>query len=167
MKTHVEYIFKTSQKNLLAQYTSKDFYQNRFEQEELDSTITRFEQKGANTLIEIERQAEIRTDKLPGMLKKVVDKLVGNSASIITTVKWNSDNASGSHVIQAKGVPVRANINFKLLEKSADQCLAKVELDISASIPVVGKQLEKFMLPKAEKALKNDLEKTAQYLQSL
>jgi len=168
MKTKVEQLINLPLKTVLTQYTSKDFYQKRLELEGIQgSKMTRFEEKGANTLIEIQRETEIRTDKLPGLLKKTIDKLVGKSANIITTAKWNRDTAVGVNTVHAQGVPISSTITFKLLEKSPKLCLVKAELEVSAKIPLIGSQLEKFMLPKAEKALQRDLQKTADYLQGL
>lgn len=168
MKTKTEQIINLPLKSVLAQYTAKEFYQNRLELEGIEgSSITRFEQKAEKTLIEIQRHTEIKTDKLPGMLKKAIDKLVGSSANIVTTAKWNKDTASGINTIQAQGVPIRSTITFKLSEKSPKQCLVKAELEVQAKIPIIGGQLEKFMLPKAQKALQKDLQKTAHYMQAL
>lgn len=168
MKTKIEQIINLPLKTVLDQYTSKEFYQKRLELEGIQgSKITRFEQKGSTTLIEIQRETEIKTDKLPGLLKKALDKLLGDSTNIVTTAKWNHDTAVGVNTVQAHGVPIFSTITFKLSEKSPKQCLVKVEIEINAKIPIIGGQFEKFMLPKAERGLQRELQKTADYLQSL
>lgn len=167
MKTNVEHIFKLSKASLIEHYSSKALYENRFKQDGVDNyNFTRFENDAAHCLIEVSRQVDIQSDKLPKLLKKVVDNL-GSSAKVITEIQWDKKKAQGSYKIFAHGMPVHSNIRFQIIEKSAQQCVVKAELDINAKIPIVGKQLEKFMLPKAEKALKRDLEKTAAYLESL
>src|SRR5690606_12315250 len=118
----------------------------------------------SEVIIEISRNTQIKTDKLPGFIRKIVDNLVGNSATIFTRILWNKKTGEGSNMIGARGVPVTVNIKYHLTEKSASKCIIRAELDIQAKIPIVGKQLEKFMLPKAESALKKDFERTAQLL---
>jgi len=168
MKTKVEQIINLPLKAVLEQYTSKEFYQKRLDLEGIQgSKITRFEKKGLNTLIEIQRETEIKTDKLPGLLKKAIDKLVGDSANIITSVKWNHETAIGVNTVQAHGVPISTIITFKLQQKSLEQCLVKAELEVIAKLPIIGGQFEKFILPKAERALQKDLQKTADFLQGL
>lgn len=168
MKTKVEQIINVSLKTLLDQYTSKEFYQKRLDLEGIHGTkITRFEKKGLNTLIEIQRETEIKTDKLPGLLKKAIDKLVGDSANIITSAKWNHETAAGVNTVHAHGIPITSTITFKLQEKSPKQCLVKAEIEVTAKLPIIGGQFEKFLLPKAERALQKDLQKTADFVQGL
>jgi hypothetical protein len=165
MKTSVTHVFKLPMQELLAQYSSQQFYLDRFELDGVeDFVITHFEENDLTSVLEMERHFEIRTNSLPKFIKKVIDNMAGDSASVIVKVNWNKKTGAGSNVIEPKGIPVTIFINFQLSEKSKTQCLARVDISIKAKIPIVGKQLEKFALPKAEKAIKKDLQRTEDFL---
>lgn len=168
MKTTYEHTFPFSKKFLLEQYSSKDFYEARIKIDGIqNSKLLNFKEKGAETTFQIDREVEIRTHSAPKFIQKIADKFVGDSALLSTQITWNKDKASGLNIIQAKGVPVSVTIKFLIKEISSDKAVIKSEMEINAKIPIVGKQLEKFMLPKAEKVMIKDFEKAEEYFQTL
>lgn len=165
MKTRIKHTFPIEPQALLALYSSREFYEDRFKADGIENyTITRFEENGRETIIEIEQDIEIKTEKLPRFMRKIVGNLAGDSTTVTTQTVWDKQKHTGSHRINTSGIPINVNISFELSEAAKDSCINQVNLEIKAKIPIVGKQLEKFMLPKAEKSLKRDLEKTAEYI---
>ena len=168
MKTEVEHAFKIPQEFLLAQYTSPQFYQARAEQDKVEGfSLSNFKEQGAQVTFDIDRVIVVKTDKLPKIFKKVIERLAGDSTVISTKVEWEKENARGYNLIRAKGVPIVVEVNFEVKRKSDSECVNKVRVAIKVNIPLIGKQLEKFMLPKIEKGVKKDLEKSEAYLLSL
>lgn len=168
MKTIYEHTFPYSKQFLLDQYSSKSFYEARIEIDGIEnSKVLNFKEKGMETTFQIDREVEIRTHGAPKFIQKIADKFVGDSALISTQITWHKDKGTGLNVIQAKGVPVSVTIKFLIKEISSKKSVIKSELDISAKIPIVGRQLEKFMLPKAEKVMIKDFEKAEEYFKTL
>lgn len=168
MKSAYEHTFSFSKKFLLDQYRSKEFYEARIKIDGIEnSKVSNFKEKGAETTFQIDREVEIRTHSAPKFIQKIADKFVGDAAHIITQVSWNKDKGIGLNTIQAKGMPLVVTIKFTICEISDNKALIKSELDINAKIPIVGKQLEKFMLPKAEQVMIKDFIKAEEYFKSL
>jgi len=168
MKKSYDHILPFSKEFLLDQYASKEFYEARIKMDGIEgSKIIDFKQAGSETSFRIDREVEIRTHSAPRFIQKFADKFVGESAIISTVVSWNKEKAIGVNSIQAKGVPVSVAIKFRLSDISENETLFKTDLDISAKIPIVGKQLEKFIMPKAAKVLDKDFERAIEYFKIL
>jgi len=165
MKTSITHLFKLPMQELITQYSSQQFYIERFELDGVeDYTITHFEENESTSVLEMERHFEVRTNSLPKFIKKVIDNLAGDSATVLVKVDWNKKTGIGTNKIEPQGMPINIVLNFQLSEKSESECLAKVDLIFKANIPLVGRQLEKFALPKAEQAIKKDLRRTEEFL---
>lgn len=168
MKSKVEFVFDFPVQFLMEQYSSKTFYEARMEIDGItDARITSFEKKGGKTSFSIERHVEMRTDSAPKFIRKITDTLIHDAVLITTAGVWDSKKQHGSIEIKAQGVPVSVDIEFQFLPEHENSTRVKTMMEVNARIPLVGKQLEKFMLPKIEKLVVRDFEKAVEYFKML
>jgi hypothetical protein len=168
MKLKNEYIFNFSKDFLLDQYSSQAFYEARMEMDEIENAnISSFTQKGSITSFEIDRVVEIHTHKAPKFIQKIADSLISDNVHIVTQVLWDKKRSRGHNHIKPQSVPISVEIIFNLEEISDTETRVKTDLEINAKIPIVGKRLEKFILPKAEKVLLKDFEKAVEYFETI
>jgi hypothetical protein len=94
---------------------------------------------------------EMRSGSLPGPLKK----LVGSSGTFHTMTEWDTSDptqAIGKTKMELAGVPVTFLITT-ILKSDGDHTQDISRVEINAKIPLVGKQIEKYLLPKAERGV--------------
>ena len=168
MKTKFNYPFSFSKELLLEHYTSKEFYTERMKSEGIeDAKIVSYENSDAGMSLEMKREVEIRTDNAPKFVQKVVDKFISGHAAISTYVFWDKKTAIGSMEIDSGGMPGEVEIKFNIIETGENSSEMQGELKFRVNIPVVGKRLEKFALPKIEKVIIKDFDKAREYFESL
>jgi len=102
----------------------------------LSSTAT-IGAEGATTRIVVDQ--EQRVTRVPSFAKK----FVGDSTRAITTQVWRGDEAS--YEVEAPGKPTSIKGTATLAENGAGSTLT-YDLDVKASVPLVGGKLEKLVV---------------------
>ncbi len=168
MKSKVDHQFDISASALLDQYCSKQYYIDRFEQDGVhDFEFVKFDEDGDKVSIEILRKEVIHYDRVPKFMEKIGINLVGDAVNVRIFIDWDKKTGVGTNKVKVKAAPVNVSILSKVKDKGEDSCLNVVEVEFKAKIPVVGKQVEKFVMPKIERGAKKDLQKSAEYFSSI
>lgn len=110
------------------------------------------------TTIRLER--EVSRD-----LPKVLAKLFDSVQVMDMTENWQEDGEgySGDWVIEIRGQPVTITATFSL-QPSAGGCSYTVSHKAKAKIPLVGKQVEKYILGQTAEGARDELGYLADYL---
>ena len=103
---------------------------------------------------------EIERD-LPKMLVKIFDPV----QIMDMTEQWrpNGDGWTGSWTIDVRGQPVVISANFELVP-TAQGCQYTVTHSAKAKVPLIGKQLEKYILGQTSEGATDELAYLAEYL---
>ena len=103
---------------------------------------------------------EIERD-LPKMLAKIFDPV----QIMDMTEQWrpNGDGWSGSWTMDVRGQPVVISASFELVP-TAQGCQYTVTHSAKAKVPLIGKQLEKYILGQTSEGATDELSYLAEYL---
>ncbi|MET3963031.1 carbon monoxide dehydrogenase subunit G [Marmoricola sp. OAE513] len=101
------------------------------------SSVATVEADGAATRIRIDQEQAVAG--VPSFAKK----FVGDSTQAITTTVWSG--ASASHTVDTPGKPTSINGTATVTEKGSGSVLT-YDLDVKASVPLIGGKLEKLVL---------------------
>jgi hypothetical protein len=101
----------------------------------LSSTTTKSETGSSVELVTDEEQKVVG---VPGFAKK----FVGESTRSIKTLRWTGDNAT--FVVETPGKPTSLSGTASLSSNGASTTL-RYELDVKASVPLIGGKLEKLV----------------------
>lgn len=155
--------YDESAEKLYELFTSKEFYEARASKSSAAQRFSRFDQEGDVWHIHIARDMELKKDKVPGALRKLV---AGGKVAMETRFSWKleGDSAAGDYAIHAAQMPIKSGGKMTL-KPNGDGCEHIIELSIDCSIPLVGKKIARFLVEKAESGLKKDHLKTVEYLQ--
>ncbi len=168
MRSKLDYLMNFPADFLIEQYSTKAFYEARMKMDGIeDADIVLFESDGNKTRYCIERHVEMQTDRAPKFIQKIADNLVKGAVTVRTQGEWDKKKLTGINQIHADGMPVNVNIDFKFIPEGDSSTRIKAEMEIKARIPIVGKQLEKFMMPKMERVMVKDFDKVSEYFKSL
>ncbi len=98
---------------------------------------------------------------LPGLLKK----LIGAEQHYTLEETWQAagDGWRGRMTVDIKGQPLDISAQFEL-KPIAGGCVYRLKPQVRASIPVIGKQVEKFILQQFENDANSELAYTGNYL---
>ncbi|MEQ1438835.1 DUF2505 domain-containing protein [Fontimonas sp. SYSU GA230001] len=94
---------------------------------------------GQDFRIRIERHVPVRMPGLKG----------GAETVVVNEERWNVATRAGSVVVEAGGMPVQMSCTTRIAD-DGDGCVLRFDWDIDASIPLVGKTLEKFIVADME-----------------
>ena len=124
---------------------------------ELDAECEVEEQKGVTT---VKMVREIERD-----LPKLLARLFGSVQTTEFTEQWRKDKKGwrGNWTLTVRGQPVTVQAEFSL-EPIAGGCRDSVTHSAKARIPVVGGQVEKFILSQSQDGAKDELAYLKDYL---
>ncbi|PWN56595.1 DUF2505 domain-containing protein [Abyssibacter profundi] len=77
---------------------------------------------------------------VPGFAKKVV----GDTTTLIEQDSWDLAAKTGTLSVDIQGAPVKAVGQMKLVDQ-AGGCVNEISWDISCSVPLIGKKIEKLI----------------------
>jgi hypothetical protein len=116
------------------------------------------EDEGETTVINLEREVE---RELPSILAKIFDPI----QVLDMTERWreSGDGWTGDWTIQVRGQPVTIMGEFALAPTAAG-CRYTVSHSVKARVPLVARQVEKYILSQTQDGARQELQYTADYL---
>lgn len=159
--------FPLSAERLLALLTSQEFYISRYNILEVsDYRFKQCEQTDAGFVIEISREIEIKTDRIPAFARR----FVGDKAELSTKFVWQTEGEGpyeGRYSVEMAAAPVAISGVAVISALKADTCQQEITLDIKSSLPLVGKKLAALLAERVEKVLEEDYQATLRYLDNM
>ncbi|MFA5941049.1 MAG: DUF2505 domain-containing protein [Sinimarinibacterium sp.] len=136
MKHEMQARYPAPSEVVIRMMTDRDFHTRRLEA----LGMTRYRVldhafDGREFRIRIERHVPVQMPGLKG----------GAETVVVNEECWNVSTRSGSVTVEAKGMPVQMSCTTRMSD-DGDGCVLSFDWDISASIPLVGKTLEKFIV---------------------
>ena len=139
MSMHHEY--EQDAQSVFELLTNPDFLVSRcLELGELEASCE-VEEKGDDTIVSLTRTVE---RDLPRILAKVFDPV----QAIRMTETWEPDGPNaykGSYIFEVVGQPVTVRATFELYPTD-DGCCYVIDHSVKAKVPLIGGQVEKFIL---------------------
>ncbi|EKF74840.1 hypothetical protein A11A3_06395 [Alcanivorax hongdengensis A-11-3] len=165
MKVTVDRQFDIGVDRMYEIFTSKDFFEQRFAWGKVhDYRFDAFERTAGGFLVRIIQPVSIRTDKVPGFARK----LLPSRADLLTEFLWHSQDDAGPHQadyrFQLGNVPVKVS-GIMRLAGDGQQCRQHTQVEVSSSVPLVGRKLVELIAPKVDDALEGDYRQTRRYLE--
>lgn len=141
MKHEMQARYPASSDVVIRMMTDRDFHTRRLEKlgtskyRVLDHAFD-----GREFRIRIERHVPVQMPGLKG----------GAETVVVNEERWNIATRSGSVIVEAGGMPVQMSCTTRMAD-DGEGCVLSFDWDINASIPLVGKTLEKFIVADMEK----------------
>lgn len=108
---------------------------------------------GSDGTVTVRTQRTLQTDLIPDALRK----LVGATIDIDETITWSAPEPDGSRVgrveLEVAKVPVSGTGTMRLVVDASSRTRQSVQLEIKASIPLVGRKVEEAAAPAVIAAL--------------
>lgn len=156
MKINAQHHYDCSVDELYALFTSEKYYAKKYAAcGARNIEMVRVEQTDEGFAVESRR--DVPAD-VPGVLKS----FLGDWNTIRQTENWDGDPGEeyyNDFEISAEGVPVQMVGTMNLMPHD-DGCVNDVEIEITCSIPLVGKKLAQFVADDAKKTLAAEYEFT-------
>lgn len=166
MKVKVDREYPVSVEQLYKIMTSKAFFEQRFEWGRVtDYRFEGFEQTGNGLLLKIFQPVKFRSDKIPGFARRFLPE----QAELLTEFLWTplSDGSGyqARYRFQLGNVPVSVAGIMMLSRDGEQHSLQITEVEVSSSVPIVGKKLVGLLADKVDDALAGDYRQTLRYLE--
>jgi hypothetical protein len=116
-------------------------------------------------LIRVHRDVEIKADRVPAVARK----FLGSSSTLVTEFLWTETQEMpfrGQYQFHIGGVPVTVAGAIRI-EEDNGQARQHINVQVSSSVPLVGRKLVSMVGARVEKALDADYRNTLKYLESL
>ena len=163
MKLHHEDIYPLPVADMLAVFTSRAFYDDRFASATGEIEFVEFGERGGRFVIDIRRHVAMR----PGThVPAIARKFIRDVNVTHTRMEWDlskGETHRGTYRFHIEGLPVDISGNMHL-EPRAGGCVERVDMTIACSIPLIGGKIASMAGERAEKALARDAENTRKYL---
>lgn len=166
MKVKVDREYPVSVDRLFEIMTSKAFFEQRFEWGRVTGyRFEGFEETASGLLLKIFQPVKFKSDKIPGFARRFLPE----QADLLTEFLWTPlEDASGyqaQYRFQLGNVPVSVAGVMVLSRDGDDHSLQCTEVEVSSSVPIVGKKLVALLADKVDGALAGDYRQTLRYVQ--
>ncbi|KZY30093.1 hypothetical protein A3754_01830 [Alcanivorax sp. HI0083] len=166
MKVMVDRQYPIGVDRLYEILTSKAFYETRYEWGKVDNyRFGAFEDTPRGKLIQLIQPIEIRTDKLPSVARRFLPE----SADLLTEFLWTPTTQAGRYQAEYRfelgNVPMKIS-GVMILTGDDNEAVQHTEVEISSSVPLVGKKLVSLVAPKIDDALAGDYRHTLRYVEN-
>lgn len=166
MKVMIDREFPVSVDRLYEILTSKAYYEQRFEWSKVqDYRFDAFRETDDGLLIQMAQPMEIRSDKIPSFARR----LVPEKADLITEFLWepsaDPDRYQARYRFQLGNVPLAVNGTMTLSGDGNGHAIQRTEVELTSSVPLVGKKLVSLLAPKIDDALAGDYRHTLRYVE--
>ncbi len=146
--------------------TSKAFFEQRFEWGKVSGyRFEGFEQTQEGLLLQIHQPVRFRSGKIPGFARRFVPE----QADLLTEFLWNPlPDGSGyqaEYRFHLANVPVNVAGTMVLSRDGDHHTLQCTEVEVSSSVPIVGKKLVALLADKVDDALAGDYRQTLRYVE--
>ncbi|MDF1724086.1 MAG: DUF2505 domain-containing protein [Alcanivorax sp.] len=166
MKVMVDREFPVGVDRLYEILTSKAYFEQRFEWGKVnDYRFQAFQDTAEGLLIQIVQPIQIRTDKVPSFARR----LLPSQADLLTEFLWQATEQPGCYQaryrFQLGSVPLKISGNMRLSADGENQSIQQTQVEITSSVPLVGKKLVDLVAPKIDDALAGDYRHTLRYVE--
>ncbi|MCG8393748.1 MAG: DUF2505 domain-containing protein [Pseudomonadales bacterium] len=166
MKVLVDREFPTSVARLYEIMTSKAYFEKRFEWGKVsDYRFQAFDETPEGLLIQIVQPIEIRTDKVPAFARRFLPE----KSDLLTEFLWLPTSQAGEYLaryrFQLGNVPLKIGGTMRLSADGEKQAIQQTEVELTSSVPLVGKKLVSLVAPKVDDALAGDYRHTLRYVE--
>ena len=166
MKVMVDREFPVGVDRLYEILTSKAYFEQRFEWGKVnDYRFQAFQETGEGLLIQIVQPIQIRTDKVPSFARR----LLPSQADLLTEFLWQATGRAGCYQaryrFQLGNVPLKISGTMVLNADGESQSIQQTQVEITSSVPLVGRKLVDLVAPKIDDALAGDYRHTLRYVE--
>ncbi|MEQ3637631.1 DUF2505 domain-containing protein [Alcanivorax sp.] len=166
MKVMVDRQYPISVDRLYDVLTSKEFYETRYEWSKVDNyRFGAFENTSRGKLIQLIQPMAINSDSVPAMARRFLPE----SADLLTEFLWTPPPVEGRYQaeyrFQLGNVPMKIG-GVMVLTGDENEAIQHTEVEISSSVPLVGKKLVSLVAPKIDSALASDYRDTLRYVET-
>lgn len=164
MRVERHQVYPVDAKTLLDVLTHQEFFKWRLgSRGDENYHFDAFEQTDQGLLIRVHRDVEIRTDSVPAIARK----FVGRAATLITEFLWTETEQQpyrSRYLFKVGSVPVEVCGQVRLLDEG-NEAHQHISVEVSSSVPLVGRKLVEMVGQRVEKALDSDYRGTMRYLE--
>ena len=159
MKVKVEHEYSHSLARVHEAFSDPDFYVRKFEGVG-DRNVHILDSSDDEDGFWIEIEREIRTDA-PAVLRGIV----GEWNSLRQTEHWHDDDGGYANDLELFSDLVPIRIRGRMFLSGDDgACVNRIEMDVSSSMPLLGRQLERFGAASTRRSLTGEYEFIRNYL---
>jgi hypothetical protein len=164
MKVEHQHEFEVTPATLLDVLTSHRYFEARFAMSGIeDFWFDAYEETREGFLIRVEREIEIRSEKLPSFARR----FLGQRYTLTQEFLWTHRDA----------LPYRAQYRFKLgdipvtvhgemrIDDHDGKAAQQYRVQVESSVPVIGRKLVDLVGQRVDKALESDYRGTLRYLE--
>lgn len=95
---------------------------------------------------------------LPGLKK------ASGSSRVVHTEDWDLSTGKAAITAEPKGMPLEMSCDARIVDDGDDACVVHYDWEITASVPVVGRKLEKFVASDMESRAADEVEAGCRFL---
>ncbi|KGD63257.1 hypothetical protein Y5S_03532 [Alcanivorax nanhaiticus] len=166
MKVKVDREYPVSVEKLYEIITSKDFFEQRFQWGKVnDYRFEGFEQTAEGLLLKIFQPVKFRSDKIPGFARRFLPEQADLLTEFLWTPLGDGSGYQARYRFQLGNVPVTVAGKMVLSRDGEDHAIQCTEVEVSSSVPIVGKKLVALLADKVDDALAGDYRQTLRYVQ--
>lgn len=141
MKHSTQSRYPASAEVVLRMFADRNFHERKLKSMGITHfEILEHEADAERARIRIARQLPVQ---LPGMKK--------GAGQVVHTETWDLNAGTGDITAEPQGMPLEMHCKARFEPDGDGACVAHYEWDIKASVPVVGKRLEKFVAADIDK----------------
>ena len=148
---------------LLEALTHRDYFQWRLgRSSNEDFHFDAFEETPEGLLIRVHRHVEIKADRVPAVAKRFLD----NSSLLVTEFLWTEREQlpyRGRYRFHISGGPVTVAGDIRI-EEIDGEARQHISVEVTSSVPLVGRKLVAMVGERVEKALDADYHNTLRFL---
>lgn len=155
--------FNLTAAQLLQHLTQKRFYAARFAVQGIqDYRFLHFAQEDEGFVVHIERDIEVDASRIPSFAKRFVAKKM----LLTTRFMWQTEAAPfiGAYEVSMGNAPVTIAGKVNIADVGEQQCEQNINIEITSSVPVVGKKIAGALAERVEEVLEKDYLATLQVL---
>lgn len=157
--------YPVSAQALLDVLTHRDYFQWRLSRSGSgDFHFDAFEETAEGLLIRVHRDVQIKTDRVPAVARK----FIGSSSTLVTEFLWTQREQApylGQYQFHIGGIPVTVAGRIRI-EEQGGKARQHINVEVSSSLPLVGRKLVAMVGERVEKALDGDYRSTLKYLET-
>ena len=165
MKSKAEHTYDYPLETIVSLFTQKSYVEDQFKKGGNDYVVTEIVDDEKLFRMRVERKMDLQSASMPGPLKK----MVGSNGRMFSLTEWDSASdgkVQGRTEMEMEGVPV-SFIVLTTLTPRGEKTHALSNIEIKAKIPMVGKQIEKYLLPKAKRGVDRAYDRACKHLASI
>ncbi len=149
---------------VLAAIASEDYLRFRYADEDGHELHIQVEQDDAQAFVCVLTRSG-SSEKLPGFARK----LVGERLTMIQHQRWDRDTTPyrGHLRVQLEGLPGHVHTELRLSDNADGTATLAAHGELEARIPLLGRQIEKMLIGRAQETFRKSTQAIREYVQRL